>query len=151
MQGELRAMAELPAELASLVSQASEEQLDQAADGEWSARVILAHLRDEEALVFRLRLERMLSEDKPVFAPYPPDRWLAERDTSRDGLRQLLQDFALQRKASVTLMKLLDEEALQRRGIHPQRGEFTVSDWIRYWHGHDEEHRWQIKRALEIR
>ena len=56
-------LAATPGRLEALVQGASEQQLDDAAPGEWSPRVVLAHLRDDEFLVMRLRLERMLAEN----------------------------------------------------------------------------------------
>lgn len=175
MKNEVTALNDMPRALATRIETAREEVLDLALDGEWSVRTILAHLRDEEALVFRMRVERMLSENEPVFARFPPEAWLEQRQTARDSMRELLQDFALQRKASVNLLERLNEDEQQRKGYHPDKGlagsswiirsgpapepggepsgvsEFTIASWVAYWNAHDREHLAQIDRTLELR
>jgi hypothetical protein len=149
MRDVLETMASLPRELATIVQQAGDSAIDTASQGEWSVRLILAHLRDEESLVFRLRVEPMLSEREPEFAVYPPARWHEERRTDRDELRQLLRDFALQRQASLNLLETMRPRDWERTGIHPQRGAFTVEGWVRNWAEHDREHLEQIERTLQ--
>ncbi len=53
-----------PRILAELVAASGDAAFDQAWPGEWSPRTVLAHLRDDEFLVTRLRLERMLAEER---------------------------------------------------------------------------------------
>ncbi len=142
-------LASTPQELARLVQRGGEEALDAEPDGEWSVRTTLAHLRDEEGLVFRLRLERMLSESEPEFLPYPPEHWLATRRQDRDETRTLLQDFALQRKASVNLLERLRPDEWERTGTHPRGTSHTVASWVEYWVSHDREHLDAIERNLE--
>ncbi len=148
MHSTIPTMAHLPRQLATMVEHAGEAALDRAPEGAWPARTILAHLRDEEAYVFRLRVERMLGEDEPEFTPYPPEVWLAERQTDRDGTRDLLRDFALQRQASVNLLERVSETDQHRRGHHPVHGRFTIASWVDYWSKHDREHYFQLERVL---
>lgn len=142
-------LAATPQELARLVSRGGEQALDAEPGGEWSIRTTLAHLRDEEGLVFRLRLERMLSEEAPEFLPFPPERWLELRQRDRDDTRTLLQDFALQRKASVNLLERIRPEDWERTGKHPRGTVHTVASWVEYWASHDREHLGAIERNLE--
>ncbi|MDZ7728857.1 MAG: DinB family protein [Dehalococcoidia bacterium] len=142
-------LASTPQELARLVQRGGEEALDTEPDGEWSIRTTLAHLRDEEGLVFRLRLERMLSEAEPEFLPFPPERWLETRKRDRDDTRTVLQDFALQRKASVNLLERIRPEDWERSGKHPRGTTHTVASWVEYWVSHDREHLGAIEQNLE--
>jgi hypothetical protein len=141
-------LAELPRRLAAIVRESGEDGLDAAFDGEWNIRTGMAHLRDEESFVFRLRLERMLSEDHPTFAPYPPEQWLANRDTSRDDAQELLRDLALQRQASVNMLQRLSAFEWERPGKHPTQGAYTVSTWVDYWLKHDAEHLDAMQQVL---
>ena len=54
-------LPETPDRLESLTRGASDAALDHAAEGEWSTRTVLAHLRDDEFMVTRLRLVRLLT------------------------------------------------------------------------------------------
>lgn len=141
-------LANLPRNLAAIVRECGEDGIDATFDGEWSIRTGIAHLRDEEALVFRLRVERMLSEDNPAFVPFPPEQWLANRDTSRDDTQVLLRDLALQRQASVNLLQRLGGEEWERPGTHPVQGAYTVTSWVDYWLRHDAEHLEAMQQAL---
>ena len=62
----IRILAATPETLEAMLVSASEEALDRADPGEWSARTVAAHLRDDDFMVMRLRLERMLVEDEPA-------------------------------------------------------------------------------------
>jgi hypothetical protein len=142
-------LANLPRNLAAVVRECGEDWIDATFDNEWSIRTGMAHLRDEEFLVFRLRVERMLSEDNPSFVPFPPEQWLAGRDTSRDDTQVLLRDLALQRQASVNLLQRLAPGEWDRPGIHPVQGTYTVSTWVDYWLRHDAEHLAAMRQVLE--
>ncbi len=145
----IEGLAGLPRNLAGIVRECGEDGCDAEFDGEWSIRTGMAHLRDEEFLVFRLRLERMLSEDNPVFAPFPPEQWLANRDTTRDDTQALLRDLALQRQASINMLQRLADDEWERPGTHPTQGAYTVSAWVDYWLKHDAEHLDAMRRSLE--
>src|SRR3970040_1455536 len=93
-------LADTPRKLAHLVAEATDEQLDRAAPGEWSARTIMAHLRDDEFMVMRLRLERLLAEHEPLLTNFDEKAWGQSRNRTRDRKETLLGDFALQRQAS---------------------------------------------------
>jgi hypothetical protein len=137
-----------PATLAHLVAELSDEALDGAGHNEWSARVILAHLRDDESMVMRMRLVRMLVEDDPVMPDFDEKAWAANRNTERDRKDVLLTDFALQRQASLNLLEQLHEGQWQRTGRHEVSGPMTVRSWVEHWAEHDETHIAQIERAI---
>jgi hypothetical protein len=144
----IKQLAATPSTLAHLVVEASDEQLDYAAAGEWSARTVLAHLRDDEILVMRMRCERMLSEDGPVFPDFDEKAWAASRNRSRDAKETLLGDFALQRQASLNILANLRAGDDVRPGRHAEYGGFTVRSWVEHWVEHDRAHVEQVERAL---
>jgi hypothetical protein len=144
----IKQLAATPSTLAHLVVEASDEQLDAAAPGEWSARTVLAHLRDDEFLVLRMRCERMLSEDGPVFPDFDEKAWAAGRNQTRDRKEELLGDFALQRQASLNMLANLRPGDEHRAGRHAEYGAFTVRSWVAHWVEHDREHVEQVERAL---
>lgn len=141
-------LAETPRKVAHLVAEADDSRLDRAAAGEWSARTILAHLRDDEFMVMRLRLERMISEDDPVLTNFDEKRWAQSRNRSRDRKETLLGDFALQRQASLNILQSLQPGDWGRTGTHPEMGAFTVGSWVAHWAEHDDQHLRQLEEML---
>lgn len=141
-------LAATPKALAHLVAEAEDAQLDAAAPGEWPPRTVMAHLRDDEFLVMRMRLERMLSEDLPVFPDFDEKAWAAIRNRSRDRKQQLLGDFALQRQASLNILQALLPGDWEHTGRHETYGDFTVASWVDHWAQHDAAHIAQIEAAL---
>jgi hypothetical protein len=148
MEELLKELAATPRTLAHLVVEASDELLDAAPAGEWSARTVLAHLRDDEYLVLRMRCERMLSEDGPVFPDFDEKAWAESRSRARDRKEELLGDFALQRQASLNMLANLRPGDGLRPGRHAEYGEFTVGSWVQHWAEHDRAHVAQIERML---
>lgn len=145
----LETLRATPREVARIAQEAGEMGLDAELPGEWSLRTTVAHLRDEEWRVFRMRVERMLGENGPQFALFPPDRWERERDMTGLETRSLLRAFALQREASLNLLDLLDEERWHRQGHHSTRGAQTIESWLIYWATHDRDHVEQMNRTLQ--
>lgn len=141
-------LAATPTALAMLVADATDARLDSAAEGEWPVRVVLAHLRDEESIVGRLRIERMLAEIVPEFALFDPEPWERGRSRERDRKEILLADFALQRQATLGLLRSLRPAEWARTGHHPKQGTVTIATWATYWLNHDANHLGQVERLL---
>jgi hypothetical protein len=146
--GLVERLASTPAQLSSMLANVSDGRLDAAPEGEWTPRIVLAHLRDDEYLVMRQRLARMLVEDTPVFPDFDEKAWAVTRNHARDHLQQLLDDFALQRAASIAVLRALDDPQWERPGRHETSGDYTVHTWVEHWVEHDETHVAQIRRAL---
>lgn len=148
MREVLKQLEATPRAVAHLVAECSEERLDSARDGDWSARTILAHLRDDEVMVMRQRAVRILDEDNPVFPDFDETAWAANRSLQRDRREQLLGDFALQRQASLHLLQTILPGQWERPGRHEVSGEYTLESWVRHWLEHDRAHVSQLERAL---
>lgn len=144
----LAGVADTPANLAHAVVGASDESLDTARQGEWSARTVIAHMRDDEFMVMRLRLTRMLVEDEPNLAPFDEKAWAASRYTGRDAIDELLADFKVQREASVSILRRLQPDEWLRTGHQPEIGTFDIHYWLQHWIDHDQTHVAQVRHAL---
>ena len=144
----LTQLAATPSALAHVVVEATDAALDAAPPDEWTARVVLAHLRDAESLEFRLALERLLAEAEPELAFLPPDVWERSRTKERDSKDVLLADFALQRQASLNLIAGMREGDWQRRGGGPGGAPITAAQLVDIWAGHDATHLAQIEAVL---
>jgi len=141
-------LAQTPDRLAALVAGASDSALDAAPPGEWSARTALAHLRDDEFMVMRLRLERMLIEDNPDLTPFDEQAWATSNWNSGDPVPDLLADFRAQREATLMILRRLQDDDWRRTGFQPEIGRFDVHWWVGHWVEHDENHLAQIQTAL---
>ena len=113
----------------------------------WSARTILAHFRDDEYLCMRAAMTRMLAEENPVLHFIDGADWEPGRNRTRDRKEWLLADFALQRQASLAILRMLRPEDRTRTGTREGR-EFTLEQLVTAWVRHDREHIAQLEQAL---
>ncbi len=144
----LEGLAATPDRLQAAVRDADDGALDAAPAGDWSARTVLAHFRDDEFMVMRLRLERMTVEDHPTLAPFDEKAWAASRWQGRDTVDELLADFRLQREVTMMILRRLEDDDWRRTGLQPEYGAFDVHWWVEHWLEHDETHIAQIGSAL---
>ncbi len=138
-----------PSILEGIVTAGGDAQFDKAWLGEWTPRTVLAHLRDAEFLVMRLRVERLLSEERPMLMPFDEAAWTANRWTGRDALEELLADFREQRAASVQILRRLEDQ-WEHPGYQPEMGEVTIRSWTEHWVEHDQEHINQLRAGLGL-
>lgn len=148
LQQALTQLAATPGELAHLTVEAADAALDAAPEGEWSARIVLAHFRDAEAFEFRMGFERLLVEPDPALFFLPPDQWERERTRDRDEKSVLLSDFALQRQASLNLLAAMRPGDWERTAPGPRGEPITVAQFVQIWAGHDAAHLGQIEALL---
>lgn len=148
LQKALAQLAATPSRLAHLTVESTDEDLDAAPEGEWSARVVLAHLRDAESLEFRVGLERLVAEPHPALYFLPPDEWERNRNRERDDKSVLLGDFALQRQASLNLITTMRDSDWEQTAPGPRDEPITASQFVQIWAGHDAAHLGQIEALL---
>lgn len=140
-------LAATPGNLAHLVAELGDERLDAAEAGAWSVRTILAHFRDDEVLCTRVALSRILAEDRPALHFIDGADWAPGRNRSRDRKEWLLADFALQRQASLGILRMLRPEDLARTGTRDGHG-VTIQQLLHIWVNHDREHIAEIERLV---
>ena len=144
----LDALAATPDRLDALLDGVPEAALDSAPAGEWPARTVISHLRDNEWMVERPRLSRMLLEDHPTLVPFDEQAWAASPWNAHDPAPQLLRDFRLQRDATLAVLRRLQPDHWRRTGLQPEYGEFDVHWLLDQWLTHDETHLAQIEATL---
>ena len=146
----LNKLRDTPTQAARLVAEASEASLDRKTGDGWSARVILAHLRDIEYLEMRMLLERILGEDVPELHFLDAEQWQVTRNKTRDDKKQLLGDFALQRQATMNILDALRAKDWTRKGTMAgdDGSTITVRELVEGWLDHDEGHIAQMEEAL---
>ena len=144
----LERLAATPDRVEVLVRDSDDMVLDADAEGEWSARTVLAHLRDDEFMVMRSRLVRMTVEDHPTLAPFDEKAWATSRWKGRDTVDELLADFRLQREVTMMGLRRLEGDDWLRTGLQPEYGAFDVHWWVEHWLEHDDTHVAQITAVL---
>jgi hypothetical protein len=130
---------------ATLTESVDEALLNRApAPGEWSATECLRHLVEAERDVFPARVRSFLrGQDFPAFDPDA-----AATQTPARPSRELVEDFATLRAASLELLRTLTDADLSRTGKHAELGRVTLGELIHEWAAHDLMHTVQAERAL---
>jgi alkanesulfonate monooxygenase SsuD/methylene tetrahydromethanopterin reductase-like flavin-dependent oxidoreductase (luciferase family) len=102
------------------------------------------HLRDLEREGYRVRLERMLAEDRPVLEGFDGAAVAARRDyRSQDG-RAAARAFAAERAALVARLARLPPEAFARTAVFEGRA-IMLCDLVAMIVEHDRGHREEIE------
>lgn len=148
LEAVLAELAATPRRLAQLVAEASDALLDAASPGEWSARDVLAHLRDLEVLVFRWGLVQAMLEEEATVPVFDQGAWAERRWRGRDQKQQLLGDFALQRQATLNLLAKFAPAHWERRARIPGGRVVTMREWVAGMVAHDGEHVTQLEGLL---
>ena len=118
-----------------------------AGDEGWSAREVVAHLRDCEE--FRLeRCHLMRDETEPLLAAFDQEALALERDYKSVSIDSALDAFAEYRERVVQLLAELSDEQWERTGMHEESGRITIVGHIRHAISHDLLHLRQIAQSL---
>ena len=115
----------------------------------WSPYEVIGHLIHCEKTDWMVRAQIILSdqEDK-TFEPF--DRFAQLRAGKEKSLEELLEEFQALRKKNLEELKSMqiDEEKLERTGIHPAFGEVKLAQLLSCWTAHDLGHIVQIARVM---
>lgn len=140
-----------PDRVAALVAGVSPSRLSAPeAPGKWSVGRVLQHFADSD-LVWGWRLRLILAHDRPTITGYDQDLWADRLHYADTDIAQALDMFRVLRRANLWLLDRATPEALQRVGVHSERGEESVAHLCRLYAGHDLLHLTQIQRILASR
>jgi uncharacterized damage-inducible protein DinB len=138
-------LATTPARWLSLTESLPDDLLTRPpAPGHWSARECLSHLLDAERDIFPVRVRAFLAGQN--FAAFNPDEE-GTRDNTRPT-RELAEEFAELRRASLALLRDVAHEDLARTVRHAELGPVTLDEMLHEWAAHDLNHTVQGERAL---
>lgn len=132
-----------------VLSGASKDLTRRAIPEKWSAHENLAHLARYHE-VFLERIERMLSEDKPVFARYRAEEDREWEFWQQRPHRDLLERLAKLREQLVLKLKSLSDQDFQRIGIHPRFGELELSQWLEFFLVHEGHHLYLVFQQVRM-
>jgi hypothetical protein len=114
---------------------------------EWSVIECIGHLVDSEVIA-SARIRWILAEDEPDIVGYDQDRWVDGLRHRDDDPEQLIGLFETLRDANLRLFAATKPAALERFGIHRERGPESYGLIVRLGAGHDRFHIAQAERAL---
>ena len=138
-----------PSVLAAALEGVSEAESDfSPAPGKWTIREIAQHLADTE-IVAGMRLRQMLAEDKPALVMFSQDAWAKELGYAKCDPRESLAQFRALREINASLIAALPARALDREGVHAERGTLTVRDWVERFSAHVDNHARQIRNIRD--
>ena len=124
---------------------ATDADLDRQPPSGWTARMVVHHLADSEAMAY-IRLRRLIAEDDPVIQGYDEPEW-ARRLHYERPIEASLAVLRAVRSASHELLGSLTDEDWTRSGTHSESGAYSVERWLRIYAKHSHEHADQIRRA----
>jgi predicted NBD/HSP70 family sugar kinase len=134
------------ADLDDAVAGITDDEVDRAqASGGWTARQVIHHLADSEAMAY-IRLRRLLAEDMPVIRGYDEPEW-ARRLHYERPIEASLAVTRTVRVSSLELLESLTPAEWERTGTHSDAGAYSVERWLRIYAGHTHEHADQIRKA----
>jgi hypothetical protein len=115
----------------------------------WSPYDIIGHLIHGEKTDWVVRTKIILSDEKDkTFIPF--DRFAQFKNSEGKSMQELLDEFAVLRKENLDYIKRLgiNEEMLNKTGIHPEFGTVTLRQLLAAWTAHDLNHIAQIARVM---
>src|SRR5262245_53145589 len=139
-----------PAILRGLMSEISEEDAHwKPAPDRFSIAEVMAHLSHSEGHCYRARIDRFLAEEMPEFEPDDAQMHL---DLYRDAdSEEEFGHFEDQRETNVELLRGLPAAAGNRKALHREPGEITLSHMLHEWALHDLGHIRQVAELVRAR
>jgi hypothetical protein len=138
-----------PASLTALLNGLPEAWI-RATEGEdtWSPYDVIGHLIHGERTDWIPRARDTLAGETRPFEAF--DRMAQFTDSQGKSLGELLDIFADLRRENVAALvgMNLTETDLERKGMHPELGEVTLSQLLATWVVHDLDHIAQIARTM---
>ncbi|MEO1289018.1 MAG: DinB family protein [Chloroflexota bacterium] len=114
----------------------------------WTILEILGHLRDFD-IIFRERAEMMLTQNHPTLPAYDHEQMAIDKAYNDEDFAYVFDEFMYSRNKTKALFENLTSEQWQRSGIHPERGDFSMTDALIQVSHHDIVHIEQMTRMLE--
>jgi hypothetical protein len=109
------------------------------APDKWNAKEVLGHVCDTER-VFTYRAMRIARGDQTPMAGFEQDDYVRNGPFAGEPLEEIIEDYIAVRRATLTLLRNLDEAAWTRRGV-ANKNEVTVRALAYIIAGHEVHHR----------
>ncbi len=109
------------------------------APGKWSAKEVLGHVCDTER-IFAYRALRIARADATPMEGFEQDDYVRNGPFAQRPVSDLIEDYIAVRRATISLLRSLDETAWSRRGV-ANKNEVTVRALAYIIAGHELHHR----------
>jgi uncharacterized damage-inducible protein DinB len=120
------------------------------APGRWSVAQIVAHLADAE-IVFAYRVRTILAAPGTAIQAYDQNAWSSSQRGEHADPQMALNVIRALRESTLALLTRLNDEELERYGVHAERGKESLRHLISLYAGHDRNHLAQIERLIAER
>ncbi|MGE5277182.1 MAG: DinB family protein [Acidobacteriota bacterium] len=139
-----------PGILRGLMSGLSDEDARwKPAPDRFSIAEVLAHLSHSEGHCYRTRVDRFLADERPEFEPDDASLYL---DLYRNADPQEEFDhFEEQRETNIEYLRALKADAGERKAMHREVGQITLSQMLHEWALHDLGHIRQVAELVRAR
>ncbi len=102
-----------------------EQQRQRPVPGKWSTLEVVCHLSDFDP-IYADRMKRVIAEERPQLIGADESRFAAALAYQQRDLEEELAIMDLTRSQLARILRTLPVEALQRVGIHNERGPLTL-------------------------
>jgi hypothetical protein len=109
------------------------------APDKWSAKEVLGHVCDTER-IFAYRALRIARGDATPMEGFEQDDYVKNGPFARHAIAEVIEDYIAVRRATISLLRSLEEEGWSRRGI-ANKNEVTVRAIAYLIAGHEVHHR----------
>jgi len=109
------------------------------APDKWSVKELLGHVCDTER-IFAYRALRIARADRTPIEGFEQDDYVRNSPVAARPLAELIEDYIAVRRATLTLLRNLDEQAWTRRGV-ANKNEVSVRALAYITAGHELHHR----------
>ncbi len=109
------------------------------APDKWSAKQVLGHVCDTER-IFAYRALRIARGDQTPLPGFEQDDYVKNGPFAKAPLAEIIEDYIAVRRATLTLLRNLDEAAWTRRGV-ASKNEVSVRALAYMIAGHELHHR----------
>jgi len=113
----------------------------------WTTVEVVCHLRDFDK-VFHSRAQMMVDQEEPKLPAYDHEEMAVEGNYSEQSLSAALDALRASRAEFVAFYRGLSDAEWERSGVHPESGQFSLTDSVMQVGHHDVMHIEQIVRIL---
>jgi hypothetical protein len=142
----LEMLSQTPREVALLLEGLAEERMTRPpAEGGWTIRSAVAHLRDAQD-VLAYRLELFLQEDHPRLESKAVFEWATQEEERPPSTMDIFAAYNTSRAQTLARLEGLPLEAWWRTGEHEEFGPISLRQHVSYFACHELTHLPQLSR-----
>jgi hypothetical protein len=147
-QQALRSLRQTPEDLGALLTGLSEEKMNAApANGGWTIRNAVAHIRDAQG-VLEVRINQLIDHHKPKLDSKAVFEWATEENEHEEATAVIYNTYFWSRQRVLQILEGLPLVDWQRIGEHEEFGLVTIQQQASYFATHELTHFPQIVELL---